>query len=197
MSLSTVTAPRVESRNGAGRRTATLVAAALLAGVAAIHAAVAPAHLREWLPAGGFFIVVAAGQASLALMLFRRPTQPALLASIWSSVAVVGVYVWSRTAGLPFAPVEHGGHAGHEATASQAGHAVGGRGNGVPVYPGTVKPTSAEPVGALDLLALCAELAVIALLVFLLAGRHRRWTGNAILVCGLGMLALRATAVLT
>ena len=172
-----------------------VVAATLLALAAAIHATLVPAHLREWLPAGVFFAVLAAGQASLAVSLLRRAGPVTVLASIWTSVAVIGVYVWSRTAGLPFAPVDHAG--AHGAGDSQLGHAVGGHGNGVPNYPNTPKPSSVESVGTLDLAALAAELSVIALLVCLLPARQRQWTGNAILICGVSMLVLRATAVLS
>lgn len=119
------------------------VAAALMMVAVVIHVLVSPAHLREWLPAGVFFLVVATGQAALAVSLLRRAAPIAILASIWSSVGLVCVYVWSRTAGLPFAPLHDAGE--HGAGESQLGHAVGGHGNGVPAYPGVPTPSSAEP----------------------------------------------------
>lgn len=194
MALTTVDISGADRNATADRPRPLVAAAALLAVTAAIHATVVPDHLREWLPAGVFFLVLAAGQASLAVALVRRAGPITLLASIWSSVAVVAVYVWSRTTGLPFAPV-HGGE--HGLGGSQAGHAVGGYGNGVPIYPSAAAPSTVEPVGALDLTALVAELSVIALLVCLLPPQHRRWTSNAVMVCGLTMLALRATGALS
>jgi hypothetical protein len=176
------------------RRLVLLTSAALMALAAAIHVDVIPAHVQEWLPAAVFFAILAAGQAWLAVLLVRRPHPITLLVAIWSSVGVVALYVWSRTSGLPFAPVDHG--EGHGAGGSHVAHAVGGHGNGEPIFPGQATPTSAEPVGLLDLAALAVELAVIALLVSLLPRKHRRWTSNGILVCGLAMVALRATSVL-
>jgi hypothetical protein len=184
-------APAARSRRAGALQPAVSVAAVFLAVAAGIHLAVVRPHLQEWLPAGLFFIALAAGQAGLAVLLVRRPGPLTVLAAIWSSLAVVTVYVWSRTSGLPFAPVEHGGHGAGD---SQIGHAVGGHGNGVPVYPGA--PSRAESVGGVDLVALGAELAVIALLVYVLPAGHRRWTSNGILTCGLALLALRFTGVL-
>ncbi len=176
------------------RQRAVWLAALLLALTAGIHASVVSEHLHEWWAAGVFFLVVAAGQGVLAGALFRRPTTVALLAAIWSSVALVGVYVWSRTAGIPFAPVHSSG--GHGSIASQAAHAVGGHGNGIPIFPDAPSASSVEPVGGLDLTALLAELAVIAILVYLLPARSQRWTCNAILASGLTMWALHAVSVL-
>jgi len=194
MAAPTVGSSRALERTAADPARLLRAAAALLGVAAGIHVLVSPEHLREWLPAGVFFILVAAGQASLAAALLRRPGPLTLLASIWSSVAVIGVYVWSRTAGLPFGPVHHG--ATHT-NGGQQGHSVGGHGNGVPVFPNTATPSRVEPVGALDMAALGAELAVVALLVYLLPARSRRWTGNAILACGALMWLLRATTALS
>jgi hypothetical protein len=194
MTLSTQVHLPVDGSRTDPRRLVLLASAVLMAVAAAIHLDVIPAHVHEWLLAAEFFAVLAVGQGLLAVLLVRRPQPITLLVAIWSCVGVIALYVWSRTSGLPFAPVAHGG--AHGAVESHAGHAVGGHGNGVPVFPGQATPSSAEPVGSLDLATLAAELAVIALLVFLLPPKHRRWTGNGILVCGLAMLALRATAVL-
>lgn len=185
---------RAEPSRPDARRVVLLTSAALLAISAAIHVDVMSAHVREWLPAAVFFGVLAMGQASLAVVLVRRPAPITLLAAIWSSVGVIAVYVWSRTSGLPFAPVNHGD--AHGSGGSHLAHAVGGHGNGVPIFPGQPIATSAEPLGPLDLTSVVAELAVVALLIYLLPPRHRRWTGNGIFVCGLAMLALRATSVL-
>jgi hypothetical protein len=192
MTLTTEAHQPVDGSRADARRLALLASAALMVLAAVIHLDVIPAHVQEWLPAAVFFGVLAVGQASMAVLLVRRPHPITLLVAIWSSVGVVALYVWSRTSGLPFAPVDHG--EGHGAGGSHVAHAVGGHGNGEPIFPGQAAPTSAEPVGPLDLAALAAELAVIALLVLLLPAKYRRWTSNGIFVCGLAMVALRATA---
>lgn len=170
-----------------------VAAAGLMALAAGVHVAVAPEHLRAWWPAGMFLLAVGVTQAWWALSLLRRRSPRIVLGSIWSTVAVVGLYAWSRTAGLPFVPVHHG--ADHAAIAGHVGHAVGGRGNGVPIFSQQPAPSSAEPVGALDLTALGSELAMIAVLLLLLPDRSRRHTGNALLACGVGLLVLRATVL--
>lgn len=183
-------------RNGAGERVSTCrgltAAAGLLAIAAAVHAVLIPEHLQEWMPAGVFFAVVASGQALLALALvLRRGRSAVLLAAVWSSVATICLYVWSRTAGVPFLPTVDS-HA--QAEVSHAGHAVGGHGSGVPIFPDAHAASGVEPVAALDLVALGAELGVVAILVALLAGRCRRWTSNGIFACGVMMLILRGVA---
>ena len=170
-----------------------VAAAGLMAVAAGIHVAVAREQLLVWWPTGMFLLAVGVGQAWWGLSLLRRRSPGIVLASIWSTVAVIALYCWSRTAGLPFVPVHH--DAGHVATAGHVGHAVGGRGNGVPIFPHGAAPSSAEPVGALDLTALCAEVAVIAVLLLLLREQSRQRTGNALLVCGVALLVLRATVL--
>lgn len=177
-------------------RVALLSAAALLGLAAAIHAAAVPARVPERLPAAVLFAALCAGQAFLAVFLVQRPRPITLLTTIWSTVGVVALYVWSRTAGLSSAPVDEGAApSGAHGGASHVDHAVGGHGNGVPIFPGQGQTSRAASAGALDLAALGAELAVVALLVFLLPVRQRRWTGNGLLVCGLAMIVLRAAAV--
>jgi hypothetical protein len=192
VALATAAQPRSTRAPLAGQRLAA-AAAALLALTAGIHASVAPGQLRVWRPAGALLLIVALGQTWWALSLLRRRSPRVVLAALWSTVAVVGGYAWSRTAGLPFAPVHH--TAGHLSPGAHAGHAVGGRGNGIPIFPFDQAPSSAEPVGAADLTVLAAELAVIVLLVLLLPERARRHSGNVLLGCGVVLLALRATVL--
>ena len=169
-----------------------LRAAQLFMAVAAyIHIKVIPEHLQEWLPAGLFFIAISALQAALVVSLLRRPGLPTLLASIWSSVAIILVYLWSRTIGIPFMP-EHADHAAQE----HAGHAVGGHGNGVPIFPESSSPHGVESVGSLDLAALGAEMLVIALVVSVLPTRAQGRVSNVLLVLGAALLVLRAVGVL-
>src|SRR3954454_7764378 len=87
------------------------LAAGAALGAAAIHAYVAPEHLQEWWLYGAFFLGVTAVQLALAWLLARGPTVTVLLAGIWGTIGLIGIYVVSRTSGLPFTPPhQHGGH---------------------------------------------------------------------------------------
>jgi hypothetical protein len=95
------------------REDARLVLAAGLLGAAAIHAAVAPEHLRHWWAAGVFFMALAVAEAATAAAVLARA--PALrVPALWAVVVVsaVPLLVWtvSRTAGLSFGP--QGAHPG-------------------------------------------------------------------------------------
>ena len=97
-------------------RSVTTDAAVVLALTAALtHAIGTPEHVSSWLASGIFFAVLAFAQGMLAGVLFTGLRTPRLLlAGVWGHVAVIALYVWSRTAGLPFAPpvYGHGGHKG-------------------------------------------------------------------------------------
>jgi hypothetical protein len=88
----------------ADRRGPSLYAAAALSLVAGlIHLWVAPEHFEEWWGYGAFFLVSASAQALFAaLLLSRRPGQLLLLSGIIGNLAVVTLYVATRTAGIPF-----------------------------------------------------------------------------------------------
>ncbi len=79
-------------------------AALLTLGAAAIHLVVAPPHLRESLPFGVFFLSVGCAEAISAIQLAVRPTRRLALAMAAGSAALVGVWVVSRTVGLPIGP---------------------------------------------------------------------------------------------
>jgi uncharacterized membrane protein YsdA (DUF1294 family) len=81
-----------------------VVAALLSAGAGAIHAAVIREHLREWWLYGVFFAVSAAAQVVWAMLIFRRPSRPVLLAGAVGNVAVVLLWLITRITGLPFGP---------------------------------------------------------------------------------------------
>jgi hypothetical protein len=76
---------------------------AALVGCAAIHAAVVPEHLEEWAAAGLFFVVLTAAEIAVAAVV-TRPGRPPLLAVVAVSVVPLGVWLVSRTVGLPFGP---------------------------------------------------------------------------------------------
>lgn len=85
------------------------VAALLSSWAAASHFAVAGPHFQEWWAYGLFFVAAGAGQALFAVLVFVRPAAWLLLTGIAGNVAIVGMYVLSRTNGPPLGP--HAGHA--------------------------------------------------------------------------------------
>ncbi len=176
--------PGVEARE----RTRDYLMAGQLAAVLAggIHAAVVPEHLREAPLIGGFFLVVALGQFGLAAALRRRPPVLVVLGAVWAHVALIALYVASRTVDLPFLPPHHGG--------SSIEHlpVAGGVGNGIPAYPGS----RIEPVGLLDVVCLGAEVVLLAALLGLLPTRLRSRTATALVVLGVGAVLARAGGLL-
>jgi hypothetical protein len=97
--------PRVAVR--AGRATTLRIAAALSLAVAWVHLAYVAPHLRQWWAYGAFFIAAGAGQALFAPLILRRPRPWLVLTGIAGNVAIVGMYVMSRTAGAPLGPHAH------------------------------------------------------------------------------------------
>jgi hypothetical protein len=90
------------------RPTPTLaLAAALSLAVAWVHLAYVAPHLRQWWAYGAFFIAAGAGQAVFAPLILRRPRPWLVLAGIAGNVAIVGMYVMSRTVGPPLGPHAH------------------------------------------------------------------------------------------
>ena len=83
------------------------LAAALSLAVAWVHVAYAAPHLRQWWAYGAFFIAAGAGQALFAPLILRRPRPWLVLAGIAGNVAIVGMYVMSRTVGPPLGPHAH------------------------------------------------------------------------------------------
>ncbi len=79
-------------------------AALLTLGAALIHFAVVPEHLQEYLLFGIFFIAVGLAQVALAFRLFTAPSRQLLVAALVSTVALVALWVLSRTTGLPIGP---------------------------------------------------------------------------------------------
>lgn len=79
-----------------------LAAAAFGAGV--IHLAFAPEHLEEYLPLGIGFILSGVLQILWGLVLSVRESRRLLIAGGAFSLLFLGVYVMSRTVGLPLGP---------------------------------------------------------------------------------------------
>src|SRR3954466_14267617 len=84
-----------------------LVAALLSLAVAWVHLAYTASHLREWWAYGAFFLATGAGQALFAPLVLRRPAAWLIATGIAGNLAIVGMYVVSRTAGPPLGPHAH------------------------------------------------------------------------------------------
>jgi hypothetical protein len=88
----------------APRSVALWVAAAGLVIAGVIHACVAPAQFREFVPFGLFFVVLAVTQLIVAVALLRRPDHRTVGYVALGSVAVVALWLVSRSTGLPVGP---------------------------------------------------------------------------------------------
>ena len=117
-------------RTGAVRPLRVLYAAAALSLLAAlIHLWVTPEHFKEWWGYGTFFLVAAAVQVLYAPLVLVWPTRMVLLGGIGGNLAIVALYLLTRTVGIPlFGPgageVEGAGFVDLCATASEVGIAV-------------------------------------------------------------------------
>ena len=86
-----------------------LYAAAALSLVAAlIHLWVMPEHFREWWGYGAFFLASAAAQVLYVPLLLGRPSRGILLLGVGGNLAIVSLYLLTRTVGIPL----FGPHAG-------------------------------------------------------------------------------------
>jgi hypothetical protein len=90
------------------RRAAAPVAAAVLSlGAAWVHLAYTASHLRQWWAYGAFFLATGVGQALFAPLVLRRPRPWLVGVGIAGNVAIVAMYVVTRTAGPPLGPHAH------------------------------------------------------------------------------------------
>lgn len=91
-----------------GRLSLTLrLAGGLSIGAGLLHAALAPEHFQEWWGYGSFFVVVALYQVTygVALLNFRGTrflATPFLASGMMVNAALIGMYVVTRTAGVPY-----------------------------------------------------------------------------------------------
>jgi len=72
-----------------------------------VHLAYAAPHLRQWWAYGAFFLATGAGQALFAPLILRRPRAWVVAAGIAGNVAIIAMYVVSRTYGPPLGPHAH------------------------------------------------------------------------------------------
>jgi hypothetical protein len=71
---------------------------------AAIHFIVTPEHYEEYALFGVFFAVLALFQLAWGLLVVQRPSPVVLLAGMVVNLAVVVIWLISRTSGLPIGP---------------------------------------------------------------------------------------------
>jgi hypothetical protein len=90
-----------EARRRAG------AAAALSLAAAWVHLAYAGSHLRQWWAYGAFFLATGAGQALFAPLILRLPRAWVIAAGVAGNVAIIAMYVVSRTYGPPLGPHAH------------------------------------------------------------------------------------------
>jgi hypothetical protein len=86
------------------RDVARLLLAAAAIGAGVIHLALAGEHLREYLPLGVGFVAAGVLQLLWGVLVSVRDARPLLLAGGAFSVLFLGVYLMSRTVGLPLGP---------------------------------------------------------------------------------------------
>ncbi len=80
-------------------------AALLTAGAAAIHFAVVPEHLHEYWPFGIFFLLLGVAQIAVALATLLLPNRLLFAGAAAGTLAVLTLWVVSRTTGLPISPL--------------------------------------------------------------------------------------------
>lgn len=85
----------------AGSRTALPLAIVASAAAAGVHAAVAPLHLRHDPDLVVFFLLCAGAQVAWSARALRESTPGLLLAGLLGNVAVLTLWLVSRTAGIP------------------------------------------------------------------------------------------------
>src|SRR3712207_6620907 len=81
-------------------------AGALSLSAAIAHFGVAAPHYREWWAHGLFFVVVGAVQALFAVLVTWWPAPWLALCGIAGNLAIIAMYVYSRTNGSPIGPHE-------------------------------------------------------------------------------------------
>jgi hypothetical protein len=107
MSTSVLAGEEVRTRPATARPYLLGGLAALSVGAAAIHFAVVFSHFTEYTLYGVFFLVIAWAQLIWPVVLLWRPSRPWLWLGIAGNAIVLGIYVASRTVGLPFGPDLH------------------------------------------------------------------------------------------
>ena len=94
----------------ADRRKKWILAAAGLSALAGfIHILVTPDHFEEWIGYGLFFLIASAAQLMYALLLLAHgANRDLLLAGIIGNALIIGLWLVTRTIGIPFFGPEAG-----------------------------------------------------------------------------------------
>ncbi len=80
-------------------------AAGLSALAGLLHLLVTPEHFEEWIGYGLFFLIAGLAQVFFAVVLLRQPAnRNLLLAGIAGNALIVGLWVVTRTLGIPLGP---------------------------------------------------------------------------------------------
>ena len=128
---------------------------------------------------GLFFVGLGVAQLVVAVLLvFGVDDRRFVLTTVWGTVGVIGVYLASRTVGLPMTPPVpfHGTH----------------------WVPGqAMVPDGAKYVGPLDVLTLAAEILVVGTMLTMLPTRSKGRTINVLMVIGLGLCTAGVLAMVT
>jgi hypothetical protein len=78
------------------------VAASGSIGASVVHAVVMPHHLHEAAVLGWFFALLSLGQLAWVVVLLLRPRHDVVVAGVLANLAVVVLWAWTRTVGVPF-----------------------------------------------------------------------------------------------
>jgi hypothetical protein len=80
-------------------------AAAILSVAAGyVHLAYTESHWEDWWAYGLFFLATGVGQLLFGPLILRWPRPGVIALGIAGNLAIVGMYVYSRTEGIPFGP---------------------------------------------------------------------------------------------
>jgi len=96
---------RLRARRAIDRSLALLISAALLTlGAAAVHFAVAPEHLAEYMPYGVFFVGIGIVQVGLAAAILVVPSRRLFAIAAVGTGTVMSIWLVSRIVGMPIGP---------------------------------------------------------------------------------------------
>lgn len=118
--MANVSLPIGVSADYSDRRTGTInvslaatLVSSLLAAVGVIHLVMVPSHMGEWVVEGIAFILAGWAQAAFAVAIANQPRRLTLLLAAEVNIALIVLWIISRTSGFPLGP-----HSGHPETVS-------------------------------------------------------------------------------
>jgi hypothetical protein len=80
------------------------IAAFLSLGAGFVHLAYTSSHWQDWWAYGLFFLATGVLQVLFAPLVLRWPSPWLILAGVVGNLAIVGMYILSRTEGIPLGP---------------------------------------------------------------------------------------------